>query len=289
MMPENKFPLFTSVFNHLNICRHTGIFCKKTYLYDDIPIHNHDHFEIELCISGYCEHWLNGSLQPIGQGDVIFLSTTDIHMIHPMETPLVLLNMRINQNDISNDLRLLLLSIPAPSIGHMLPHNISTYLNIFEKIDFAISSKDPLADLTIQGYFYLLLSEMLHACPLNLKTDNCGVYDYVKTAIGYINKHYNEQITLKDIASHINISPNYLSEIFVKQTGICISDYLTQVRILYAKSYLETTSMSITDVSSSVGFNSFSSFFRAFKKNCGISPSSYQAMKHNKNNIILDD
>lgn len=283
-MIKNTTREFTSDFGQINILDRNGIYCKKTYLYDDIAVHNHNHYEIEFCVAGSCEHWLNGTSQEISAGNIIFLGSTDIHHIHVTNSPLVLLNTRINHLELQSDLRLLLLSISNPQVGNIPYRKIEQYVSIFENLEQALISNDPLSYLAVQGNFFLLLSELLHSFPSTIQSkDGLGKYNYVNNAICYINEHYNEPIKLSDIATNINISSNYLSEIFNEQTGLCISDYLTQVRVLYAKSFLESTSLSITDIASAVGFNSFSSFSRSFKKICGISPSQYLALKKDQN------
>ncbi len=279
-MFEQKMREFTSIYGQINTRDRNGIYCKKTYLYEDISVHNHDHYEIEFCVAGSCEHWLNGSTQTISCGDILFLAPTDIHQIHVTNSPLVLLNTRVNHQELQSDLRLHLLSISHSQIGHIPYRSINRYVTIFEQLEQALISEDPLAYLAVQGNFLLLISELLHSLPSALhKNEGMGKYTYVNNAICYINEHYSEQIKLSDIATQVNISSNYLSEIFAEQTGLCIRDYLTQVRILYAKSFLESTALSITDIASAVGFNSFSSFSRSFKKICGISPSQYLSTK----------
>lgn len=279
-MKQSTVRKFTSVYGQMNTDGKNGIYCKKTYLYEDIPVHNHNHYEIEVCLNGHGEQWLNGNSYKISAGDSVILATTDIHQIHIEKSPLVLFSIRMNMPKLPHDIRKVLMASPTPQIGHFTLHELNGYIQTYEALEAAINSDNPLSFLEVQGNMLLLMSELFHSfTAADTQINRFGKHDYIDNAIRYINEHYAEQLKLSDIATAINISPNYLSELFFKDTGIHISDYLTQVRVLYSQSMLENTELNITDIASAVGFNSFSSFSRSFKRICGIAPSAYLQTK----------
>lgn len=47
----------------------------------------------------------------------------------------------------------------------------------------------------------------------------------------YVDLHYRDRFTLRDMAAALYISPNYLSDLFKKNTGMRLSDYITEVRL----------------------------------------------------------
>ena len=87
-------------------------------------------------------------------GNIIFLGSTDIHHIHVTNSPLVLLNTRINHLELQSDLRLLLLSISNPQVGNIPYRKIEQYVSIFENLEQALISNDPLSYLAVQGNFF---------------------------------------------------------------------------------------------------------------------------------------
>ena len=91
----------------------------------------------------------------------------------------------------------------------------------------------------------------------------------------YIEKNFNQEITLENVAASVCVTPYYLSRLFKKETGENFNAYLTQFRIEKAKELFRSTNQSIKTVSYDTGFNTQAYFCRVFKKMEGISPSEY--------------
>lgn len=98
----------------------------------------------------------------------------------------------------------------------------------------------------------------------------------VRAALEYIEKHFGENISLQDVADNINISKNYLCDIFKKEIGITFINYVTNLRIEKAKEYLTNTDMKMYEVSSAVGYNDYAYFSQIFKKHTGTTLSAYR-------------
>lgn len=98
----------------------------------------------------------------------------------------------------------------------------------------------------------------------------------IRAALDYINAHFHENISLLDVAENINISKNYLCDIFKKELGVTFINYVTNLRIEKAKEYLTRTDMKMYEVSSAVGYNDYAYFSQIFKKHTGKTLSSYR-------------
>lgn len=125
---------------------------------------------------------------------------------------------------------------------------------------------------------YRLLNEILQACPtktqqLPLKTNN--PIDYI---IDYLNSNYKENISLETLAKKFYIDKYYLVKLFKKETNLTPIQYLIQYRISVSLTLLQTTTMSITEISEQCGFFSQTNFLLRFKKIIGMSPSEYRKM-----------
>lgn len=92
----------------------------------------------------------------------------------------------------------------------------------------------------------------------------------------YIEKHYTDDISLKEIAYDNNIDMYYLSRLFKKVTGYGFKSYLISQRLSRAKELLLNTSYTITDVCTRCGFNNVNHFIRIFKEKEGYSPLEYK-------------
>ncbi len=105
-------------------------------------------------------------------------------------------------------------------------------------------------------------------------------------AIEYIGEHYQAKLTLRDIADTLYISPNYLSELFKKTTGVKFSDYLSEIRMEESKRYLLDVRYKVGDISSLVGFSDARYFSSAFRRRYHMTPlefrNKYAAAKPDK-------
>lgn len=98
----------------------------------------------------------------------------------------------------------------------------------------------------------------------------------ITNAMRYMEAHFSEKITLHMTACHCGFSDNYFSALFKKETGDTFSQYLQNIRMGNAIMLLNTTSMSINDISYHSGFSSVNYFCDAFKKKYQRSPLQYR-------------
>lgn len=91
----------------------------------------------------------------------------------------------------------------------------------------------------------------------------------------FIDCHYNEALTIGQLAGMANICPKYFVDLFKKTFGQTTIDYLTHVRMNHAKRYLAESDDRLRDIAQRVGYKDEFYFSRIFKKKVGISPSEY--------------
>ncbi|MCR5279301.1 MAG: response regulator [Lachnospiraceae bacterium] len=95
----------------------------------------------------------------------------------------------------------------------------------------------------------------------------------------YIEEHYNEDISVSDLAEKFYMSPNYFSTVFKKQTGESTISYMNRLRLERAKKELAETDRSIAEIAELIGYNDSHYFFKLFKKETGITPLQYRRNK----------
>lgn len=98
----------------------------------------------------------------------------------------------------------------------------------------------------------------------------------IQKAKKYIELGYNDNLTLTEVAQKLGFHPNYLSTLFKQKTGTTFSDYLRSFRINKAIELMRTTNLKLYEIASIVGYNDTAHFYRAFKKETGMSPGNYQ-------------
>jgi two-component system response regulator YesN len=103
-------------------------------------------------------------------------------------------------------------------------------------------------------------------------------FTIVAMAKKYIKQHYTEDIDREDVAKSVYLTPNYLSKLFNKETGLTIRDYINQLRIDEAKKLLNSTGKAISVIALDVGFENVSYFSTVFKKYSGCNPDSWRKL-----------
>ena len=98
----------------------------------------------------------------------------------------------------------------------------------------------------------------------------------VRLILDYIAEHYNEKITLTDLAGLTNFSTFYISSLLKKDTGLSLAENINRIRIEKSKKFLLETNLSILEVAQHVGFNYQNHFASIFKKQTGLSPTDYR-------------
>ena len=98
----------------------------------------------------------------------------------------------------------------------------------------------------------------------------------VRDALYYIRRHYNENISLTDVAEHINVNKSYLCDVFKKEQKVTILQYMTNLRIEKAKELLLHTDMKMYEISVEVGYNDYTYFSQIFKRNTGETLSEFR-------------
>lgn len=93
-----------------------------------------------------------------------------------------------------------------------------------------------------------------------------------------INRNVDKQLSVKSIATRLNISLYKLQEAFKNITGATVYEYIKKVKIERAKYLLENTDMSVLEIVNEIGYENPSKFSSLFKKYNGITPLKYRKL-----------
>jgi len=109
------------------------------------------------------------------------------------------------------------------------------------------------------------------------------VRDSIKTKLTqFIDKEkvfLQQELTLPELAKEIGTNRFYLSKVINDDLGVSFSSYINKHRVVYAIDLLENNEMSLGDIATRSGFNSYISFLRSFKKFTNQSPDKYKLDK----------
>ncbi|MBE6549169.1 MAG: helix-turn-helix transcriptional regulator [Ruminococcaceae bacterium] len=120
----------------------------------------------------------------------------------------------------------------------------------------------------LNSYMCRIFSELLEGVPtLNEKTNTARLIK------NFISSRYYSQTKISDISKKFGYAEDYVIRIFKEIYGITPHKYLTNIRLEHARWLLENTDKTADEIAVSIGYNDFSTFFRAFKNAYGVSPS----------------
>lgn len=98
----------------------------------------------------------------------------------------------------------------------------------------------------------------------------------VETVKRYIWEHFDEELSVQQLAKQVYISADYLYRIFKKYENMTPVDYMTNAKMLYAAELLNNPDMSISHAAVLSGYSNYCYFSRVFKKYYGMTPSQYK-------------
>lgn len=251
-----------------------------------IMIHCHDCLELNYILSGTGHYIIENKSYPIAAGDIFLINNSEHHMaVHngalsmlvfvfdtgfiwdtPEEYDYVKPFFERNRH-FSN--KVLQDSPSYPLIRDSLLRLQKEY----------VEQQDGWP-LLIKAYLMVALGEFYRYYQRldALKTDSSVAIAYgrIRSVVEYIHEHFDEPLTLGQLADHTMISKNYLSTVFSNTMKLSLFDYIEQVRVNHARWLLQTTEESVLDIAQKSGFHSSSYFNRVFKKIMGMAPNQYR-------------
>lgn len=153
---------------------------------------------------------------------------------------------------------------------------------LFDDLAKAYGYPEPSA---VPGFGYCVLPQELYRCYCVLfqqlgsriaEAEQHGTGKLAADTVRYLQKHYDQEITLQSVADHLGISRVYLSKIFKKETGVNFVDFLSRLRIRKAIELLQTSTLKVYEIAEMVGFKNAAYMSFCFKEETGKSPSDYR-------------
>lgn len=166
----------------------------------------------------------------------------------------------------------------AMAVASLSPGQVQTFSSLLEKLDKALETQtDPLEQALAFGctvqIFYLLNRLQFSDGSSSARRPEKAL------AIGrYLDENYTRIQSVEQVAQHFFYSREYVSRIFRQHYGTSVADYIRKRRIAHSQKLI-AQGMPIMDVCELCGFETVSTFYRAFRGVTGMSPSAYRRTK----------
>ena len=269
---------------------------KKEFTY---PIHNHEVFELNFVEHAAGVRRIVGdSNEVIGDYDLVLITSPDLE--HVWEQNICdsddIREITVQfYMDLSDDG--FLSRNPFYSVRKMLKEArkglafpLSAIMRVYQQLDTLSSQKD--------GFYAVMqFMSILYELSRSEGARTLATSSFAKVEVesdsrrvlkvkNFISKNYMDEIRLNTLADIAGMSPSAFSRFFKLHTGRNLSEYIIEMRLVYASSMLVDTAKIISEISFQSGFNNLSNFNRIFKKKKGCSPSEFRENYH-KTRIIV--
>jgi AraC-like DNA-binding protein/mannose-6-phosphate isomerase-like protein (cupin superfamily) len=261
-------------YKNAQITQNHGVRCVVN-LPSKIPLHHHDYYEIEIVASGELFHECNGKRMTLSKGDAYILSPDDVHAVTALGNTEVY-NLCIYTEQCNKAVARLLIEEGYPRFGRLTDDEMTEISALHDALREELQSSKKYREPRILALTMLLASSLLEKTTVEGSLKSSRSYSTIAKAMTFIEEHLSEPITLEDVALVSGYSRTYFCRLFREIVGINFKDYLARERINLACDLLTNEKSSITEIVYAVGFNSVSSFWRAFKRYKGISPCEFR-------------
>jgi AraC family L-rhamnose operon regulatory protein RhaS len=257
----------------------TGVFVLESHHAPDFRMEpqRHEFLEVFYVLHGAGEFWIENRAHRCKSGDVIVVPSGQVHRIADLPTsPLALYGIcvapRLWQNEPN-----LLDHIPAGrlSVSPMLAAQVRDDLRrlLFEQTLDRPGSKILILGLTLQ-LLVRLARNTAAVAPVEAATS--GYRAAMQSYLVELPRRFFEVTDLDHAAAELGMSRRRFTQLFREATGATWGNYLARLRIDYACQLLRESQRAIATVAFECGFEELSSFYRAFKRQTGLTPSAWR-------------
>lgn len=248
------------------------------------PLHSHSFYEILCCrSSGGVEYLVGAERYRLQKGDIVLISPGVSHrpiLPEQMSEPYVRDVLRISTELVNDMAEAGGEKTTVAEIGTRLLRTGGTqweYLcHMFRRSVQEAEQKLPGWEFAVLGNTVQLLIHLYRAIldknAMSPKAEKPELLDQVMV---YVESRLAQKITLSDVARHFFVSESTISQTFRNKMGVSFYRCVIQRRLIAAK-LLIAEGMLMEFVGQQVGFSDYSTFYRAFKQEYGLSPRQYR-------------
>lgn len=265
------------------------IFHSNKDMLSTVHPHWHDEIEILYFVSGTATQQINNSIFEVKKGDLVIINSDSVHSTHSVrEEECEILVIMMDINIICNNPQLPQINRLTKMFNERLkfPNPIKTDSEIGKQLLESVLKVEKSVHENRDGFEAITISSIYGLIGLSIQnfeldenkskhTLNQKEKDVLNSTFELIDRNYQNDITLKRAAEASNFSTSHFIRLFKQSTGMTFKNYLCLNRINRAEKLLQTNKP-IGQIAYECGFNSQTSFIRAFKKYKLTTPSSYR-------------
>ncbi|MGL4372146.1 MAG: GH39 family glycosyl hydrolase, partial [Turicibacter sp.] len=248
---------------------------------ESIHSHWHESMEILFVTKGEVSLLVDGVAFHLKQDDLILINSKEIHSVKSnSENILIAIQLDLNQfSDLYKNIEKIVFK--CRSFEHSKEDERFVYIrNLLAQMISYDMKAGPEHSLKISALLhelvYVLINTFCYSLDTRNETKSFKHLERLNRVVTYLQKNYNQDITLSQISSMEGLSPQYFSKFFEKHMGVNFLTYLNLIRLEHAVKDLINTDYNITDIALNHGFPNVTSFTTLFKNTYDETPSLYR-------------
>ncbi len=233
--------------------------------------HLHNHVELAIILDGFTYAYADGIGGRIQKGDTFIAFPNQLHYFEN-DSPDLLCSLLIFPPDIIPEFTSIFKNqVPQNPI---IPIDLDRISQTIDLITCERGKPSKFCQQIICGCLQIILSKIFENA--ELVEANHRDLSTIKSILIYCNTHYNDPLTLDDIAANVHINKYHISHIFNREIGISFTDFINAIRVRKSYDLIKKGEQSITEIAFQVGFSSLRSFNRQFLALSGCTPREYK-------------
>ncbi len=243
----------------------------------DVPYHWHDEYEFICVTGGMCECIINGISQMVKKGQTLLVQNGELHTVNAGKTGsffTVVFHPYICGNDG--------IDFFSPKINFRRIYDIKNtneqkIIRNLEEIHKEYYNRYYGFELRLKALLIDIFADIYENCLYDMRnTHSSEKFAFFERILEYVHEHWNEKLSLNNIAEYSNFSKSYIIALFKKNTGKTPIDYINSYKIYRAKQMLKNSDKTILEICMDCGYDNLGYFMRVFKRHTMTTPYKYR-------------
>lgn len=288
-MDTSNCPRYTA---ESNIDPESGCYVRFVYGGVDAYIpHSHDYYEVFIVASGTVGHMVNGIMQKLPAGSLVFIRPDDVHahlcsdrknafinLTFTKETAKMLFAYLFDGTDTEK-----MLSCDMPPMVFLDKNSREILISQMNELNTERWQDKSALKIRVRTILASIFAHFAAALP---KAPRDAIPHWLVELTGEMTKSENFTAGAERMLALSKKSREHLSRSLKKYYGVTVTDYINILRINYASNLLLNTNIPIIDICFECGFQSLSYFYRIFKEKNGLTPSDFRDNYNQKSKKI---